>query len=119
MWSKGEVRPLSIKSRDEYAVTDAASLPDGSLLLLERRFRVLDGVRMRIRRVLADQIKPGAVLDGEVLIEADLSQQIDNMEGLGVHQGANGETVLTILSDDNFNTLLQRTILLQFTLAGD
>ena len=39
------------------------------------------------------------------------------MECLGVHRDAKGDTVLTLMSDDNFNHFLQRTILLQFTLA--
>jgi hypothetical protein len=33
-----------------------------------------------------------------------------------VHRGPAGETVLTLISDDNFSAL-QRTVLLQFTLA--
>ena len=64
-------------------------------------------------------MKPGAVMQGETLIEADMSYEIDNMEGLAVHRDASGETILTLISDDNFNTFLQRTILLQFTLLED
>ena len=55
------------------------------------------------------------MLDGPVLIEADMGYQIDNMEGLSVHRAANGDIVLTLVSDDNFS-VIQRTILLQFTL---
>jgi hypothetical protein len=51
-----------------------------------------------------------------MLLEADLGYEIDNMEGLSVHRGAAGETVLTLVSDDNFS-IIQRTLLLQFTLA--
>ena len=40
------------------------------------------------------------------------------MEGLAVHRDADGETVLTLISDDNFSPL-QRTLLLQFTLVGE
>lgn len=40
------------------------------------------------------------------------------MEGLGVHRSPQGETVLTLISDDNFSAL-QRTILLQFTLIDE
>jgi len=58
------------------------------------------------------------VVNGPVLFEADLRQSIDNMEGLSVHRGADGETVLTMISDDNFSPL-QRTLLLQFTLVGE
>ena len=49
---------------------------------------------------------------------ADMGFQIDNMEGLSVHRTAAGETVLTLVSDDNFSAL-QRTILLQFKLVDD
>ncbi len=60
---------------------------------------------------------PGALVDGPVLIEADLGQQIDNMEGISVHRSG-GETVLTLISDNNFS-VLQRTLLLQFSLAPE
>jgi hypothetical protein len=49
-------------------------------------------------------------------MQADLGYQIDNLEGLSVHRSAAGDTVLTLISDDNFS-IIQRTILLQFTLV--
>jgi hypothetical protein len=117
IWVGGVAKPLSVTTRGGFALTGAASLKDGSILLLERRFTILEGVSMRIRHIAADRIAPGAVLDGETLIESDLGYEIDNMEGLAVHTQPDGRTVLTIVSDDNFNPLLQRTILLQFELA--
>jgi hypothetical protein len=39
-----------------------------------------------------------------------------NLEGLDAHIGADGTTVLTMVSDDNFS-IIQRTLLLQFTLV--
>ena len=116
IWVRGSAKPLQVISHDGFSLTAAASLDDGTLILLERRFTFLDGVRMRLRRIEAADVKPGAILDGEVLIEADLSDEIDNMEGLAVHIAPNGDTVLTLISDDNFNTVIQRTLLLQFTL---
>ena len=63
---------------------------------------------------------PIAVLLGTALLpavaQADSNYDIDNMEGLAVHGGAAGETVLSMISDDNFNHLIQRTVFLQFTL---
>ena len=53
------------------------------------------------------------------VIEADLAYQIDNMEGLTWHRSTKGEIILTLISDDNFNHFLQRTILLQFALADE
>ena len=51
-------------------------------------------------------------------MEADLTSQIDNMEGLAVWQNAKDETILTLISDDNFGRL-QRTILLDFKLPAE
>ena len=69
---------------------------------------------MRIRHIAARDLKPGAVLSGDILIEADMDYEIDNMEGLAAHLDEKKRTVLTLISDDNFNSFLQRTILLQF-----
>jgi hypothetical protein len=60
------------------------------------------------------QIAPGAVVEGREIFSADMSHQIDNLEGLAVHRN-DGRTILTLVSDDNFSPL-QRTLLLQFTL---
>lgn len=108
---------FAIRRSDDFDITDAALLPGGDLLVLERRFSIMRGVAMRIRRIALAAIKPGALVDGPVLILADMGYQIDNMEGLAVHRSG-GETVLTIVSDDNFSPL-QRTLLLQFTLVED
>ena len=94
----------------------AAILPGGELLLLERKFSLRGGAGIRIRRIPLAQIAPGALVDGPTLLEADLGFEIDNFEGLDVHQTPDGETVLTLISDDNFS-MLQRTILLQFALV--
>ena len=69
---------------------------------------------MRIRRVPLSTVRPGALIEGRELIFADMGSQIDNMEGLAVHRTPAGETVLTLISDDNFSAI-QRTVLLQFT----
>jgi hypothetical protein len=73
-------------------------------------------VKMRIRHLAVGEIKPGARLEGRTLIQADSGFEIDNMEGIAVHRGSGGETIITLISDDNFNSLLQRNLLLQFTL---
>lgn len=108
---------LKVRKIGDFNVTDLDFLPGGDLLILERRFVPFFGLGFRIRRVPLDMIRPGAVLDGEVLIEAHLGQQIDNMEALSVHQGRDGRTILTLMSDDNFS-ILQRNLVLRFALAG-
>jgi hypothetical protein len=118
IWIGAEPKRLSLTDIGGFDITDVASLADGGLLVLERRFRWTEGVRMRLRRLAAADIKPGATLQGEVLLEADMGQEIDNMEGVAVREGPNGETLVTLISDDNFNKLLQRTVLLEFALDG-
>ncbi len=107
---------FSVKSVGDYGITDAAFLPDGDLLLLERALRFPFGFVMRIRRIAADDLVPGAIVDGEVIVEADLRYQIDNMEGLAVGTNEKGETIVALVSDNNDNTL-QRTLLLYFALV--
>lgn len=122
IWPAGigsEPQRLGLTNIADFAITDVVSLPDGSLIVLERKFRWLEGVKMRLRLVRAAAIKPGALLEGEVLLEADMSDEIDNMEGLALSRDARGQTVLTIISDNNFNAFLQRNLLLQFALAPE
>lgn len=57
---------------------------------------------MRIRRLPLASFKEDALVDGRPMIEADLGYQIDNMEGIAVHRAAGGETIVTLVSDDNF-----------------
>jgi hypothetical protein len=101
----------------DFDISDATLLAGGDVLLLERRFTMIEGVGIRIRRIPLSQIRPGALIDGQVIFSADMSKQIDNMEGISAHKSG-GATVLTLVSDDNFS-MLQRTLLLQFTLLGD
>ncbi len=112
------VERFSVKRSDDFDVSDCTILPPGDLLLLERRYSPARGVAMRIRRVPLAGIRDGALLDGKPLIEADMAYQIDNMEGIAVHRDAQGQTVLTLVSDDNFS-MMQRTLLLQFVLVGE
>lgn len=107
--------PFAIRRVGEFDITDATFLPDGDLLILERKFRLSEGIFMRIRRIAATSLKAGATVDGPVVILADISHQIDNMEGMAVRTTADGETLIDLISDDNHNPL-QRTLLLQFAL---
>ena len=114
-WIVG-VGTFRIAARDNFDITAARFLPGGDLLLLERRFTVGQGIGMRLRRIAGDRIRPGATLDGAILLHAGLLQQIDNMEGLAVHRDARGRTIITMVSDNN-GSILQRTLLLQFALV--
>ncbi|MEP3199556.1 MAG: esterase-like activity of phytase family protein [Lentilitoribacter sp.] len=106
---------FTVKRDPPFNITDADFLPGGDLLLLERRFNIASGVGMRIRRISGDDIKKGAVLDGDVLLEAGAGYQIDNMEGMSITEDEKGHINVTLVSDDN-HSFLQRNLLLEFRL---
>ena len=106
-----------MKRIGEFDITDGDFLPGGDMILLERRFNMSDGVAMRLRRIHGADIEKGATVDGEILLEADLLYQIDNMEGLSVTIDPDGTPRLTLVSDDN-HSILQRNLLLEFRLIG-
>ena len=117
IWSAGGTRQLQLTDLDDHDIVDVASLGDGSLIVLERRFRWLQGLSIRVRRVGESELASAKPIVGEKLLEADLTSDIDNMEGIAVSRDADGAVVLTLIADDNFNHFLQRTVLLQFALA--
>jgi hypothetical protein len=107
---------FSVCRTENFDVSDAVLLAPGDLLILERKFSLLSGIGIRIRRIPLTSVMPGAVVNGPSIFNADLGQEIDNMEGIDLHVTEEGDTVLTMVSDDNFS-LIQRTLLLQFTLV--
>jgi hypothetical protein len=110
---------LEVVRRDSFDITDADFLPSGDMILLERWFHPLRGVAMRLRRVRLADIRAGARLDGEIVLEAHGRDfHVDNMEALAIHRGPDGATVLTLVSDDNFSAM-QRTLFLQFRWKGE
>lgn len=108
---------FSVVRSDEYDVSDGDFLPSGDLLLLERRFNMASGISMRIRRIKAADIVKGAAVDGEILLDADMGYQIDNMECLDVWQRADGVVMVSLASDDN-HSILQRNLYLEFLFEG-
>jgi len=107
---------FAVRRTNNFDVSDAVLLASGDLLILERKFSWLTGMVVRIRRIPLTSVAPGAAVDGPVIFNADLGEEIDNMEGIDAHVTPEGDTVLTMISDDNFS-MLQRTLLLQFTLV--
>lgn len=107
---------FSLRRTGEFDVSDAVLLPSGELLVLERKFSWLSGIAIRIRRLQLKSLAPGAVVDGPAIFEADLGHEVDNMEAIDAHVTPEGDTVLTLVSDDNFS-MVQRNLILQFTLV--
>lgn len=119
VWLVGEdgVDLLSFKRPKNFAPTDAALLPNGDILLLTRFYSVVDGVAIKLLRIAAEDIRPGATLVGTELAHLSPPLTVDNLEGLDVGVAPDGTTLVYMLSDDNFSSS-QRTLLLMFALEG-
>lgn len=116
VWGGRKAFEFSIKQFEDYAITDLAILPDGDIITVERSFSgtSLPGMavrRMRTQDILADgAVTPSLVFSGRMPF-----YRIDNMEGIAVSD-VNGETRITVVSDNNYRPEFQRTLLLQFAL---
>lgn len=99
----------------DFHPTAIAPMPDGSYAVLERAFDFARGVRVRVMRFPVSQLVAGGTVQAEELARLASPYAVDNLEGLAVTKGMRGETLLWLISDDNFNPL-QRNILLLFEL---
>jgi hypothetical protein len=113
----GRFASLSYLVSDGFVPTDVAALPGGDLLVLERRYSFLSGVAVRVQWISRDALRPGAVLRGKEIASFHPPLLVDNFEGIAVRE-SNGETLIYIVSDDNYS-LFQQTYLLQFRLERD
>jgi hypothetical protein len=111
----GRWQPFDYTRTDPYKPTDAARLPNGDVLVIERRFSMLGGVGARVCIVPAAGIGGHARLVCETVAEMAPPRNIDNMEGVAVRVDEHGDTLVYLISDDNFSRL-QRTLLLVFRL---
>lgn len=113
----GRWHPLTYPGHADYAPTDATQLPGGDILVLERRFDILRGVGVRVRRIPLAALAPNAQLKGEIVAEFVPPLTRDNFEGIAAREGPDGETLVYLISDDNFNAV-QRTLLMMFVLRA-
>lgn len=97
-----------------YRITDIASLPDGRMLTLHRRFNYLTGVSAKIGMIDPGQIAPDRLVKPRILATLDPPFPVDNMEGIAVEQDQ-GKTIVWLISDDNY-LAVQRSLLLKFEL---
>lgn len=101
-----------------YRPTDADILPDGRIFILERSFGLFTGLEARIMLLRSsdlDELSPDEELPLEEIGEIDQDYTMDNLEGLSV-QLYGKDIYLFALSDNNFNTRLQSTVLHVFRL---
>jgi len=97
----------------DFNPTALRQLPDGSFVLLERAFDTVRGVRVRVMQFDAADLRPGGAVRARELARLVSPYAVDNLEGLAAGTGPRGETLLWLISDDNFNPV-QRNILMMF-----
>jgi hypothetical protein len=110
---------------DTYRPTGAALLPDGDLLVLERRFPPL---KVRLVRLTRDELEGEGPLHPVEVARLAPPLTLDNLEGIDVRRDATGATLVYLVSDDNgcgkrrvvvAPRALQRTLLLLFELREE
>ncbi|MEE9545852.1 MAG: esterase-like activity of phytase family protein, partial [Rhodospirillales bacterium] len=110
-WSK-----LTYETGGLFSPTAAATLPGGDVIVLERRFSLIEGIAIRVLLVAKTAWQPEALVRGAEIALIKPPLGVDNFEGLAVRRADSGETLLYMISDDNFSTG-QRTLLMMFELA--
>ncbi len=109
-WSR-----LTYPVSDGLRPTAATTLPGCDVLVVERSFSILSGLGIRIMRIAAGSIRPDAALAPREVALMSHAVTIDNFEGISARQNEQGETLVYIVSDDNFSPL-QRTLLVMYRL---
>ena len=113
----GSWRAFSYARKGGFRPSDATLLPNGDVLVLERRFLLGRGNAIRIVRIPRRSIAPGRTIRGRIIARLAAPMTVDNFEGIAARPAAAGETMIYLISDDNFNPL-QRTLLMMFSLRG-
>jgi hypothetical protein len=117
LWRNSKTLEFHIPQHEDYRITGLAILPGGKeIITVERSFRAPVFVGMAMRRIAVDGLQKPNTGPGELLFAGRISSyKIDNMEGIAAHEDERG-TVLTVISDDNFNRSIQSTVIFQFRL---
>jgi hypothetical protein len=108
---------------EPFRPTGAALLPDGDLIVVERRFPPIGARLVRLSRSSIEGTGP---LSPREIARIEQPLTLDNFEGIEARRDASGRTLVYLLSDDNgcaktpgaTRSGLQRTLLLLFALEG-
>lgn len=106
---------VRVAAEPDFGMT-ALTVHEGWVYALERFWRRGEGNRIRIIRFSETSIRAEGVIQPELLGRVEGEHAEDNFEGIAVF-ARNDQTVLVIMSDDNYSDS-QRTLLLSFALTG-
>lgn len=107
--------PMSYTLFPPYKPTGAALLPNGDIVVLERRFTPPSDVGTRIARIFKRRLRPGSPIQTTEIARLESPFISENFEAITARAAGRGQTLLYIASDDNFSDD-QRTLLLMFEL---
>lgn len=99
---------------DHYDPSDMAVLPDGRLIVLNRRFQLPFTFTNMLVVIDRKAIRPGAVVRGREIAVLAPPLIHENFEGVAATREG-GRTILWLVCDDN-QSVLQRSLLLKFRL---
>ncbi|MBB3347477.1 esterase-like activity of phytase family protein [Sphingomonas sp. BK069] len=110
-------RPLHYRPPEGFAPSDAAVLPNGDVLVLNRRWHFpplrFDSVLVRIAR---DSIRPGALLAGPIVADLSPIMERENAEGIAVTV-ERGATMIWVVTDNDMSRW-RPTVLAKFRWLG-
>ncbi len=109
----GGVTEARLPRAGRHSVTGADIGPDGRLYLVLREYSLLFGVSIRVMRYRLGADGLPLPASAETLAAFEASSGIDNMEGISLDRGPDGETRLWLIADNNFRSS-QRTLLVRF-----
>lgn len=107
--------PFAYRRRGGFRPTGATLLPSGDLLVVERRYTPADGPAARLMVVARATIAPHRTVEGQEIAKIAPPLTVDNFEAVAARRGPSRETLIYLMSDDNFSST-QRTLLLMFAL---
>jgi len=107
---------LSYRPPPGYRPTDIAELPNGSLLVLHRRFRAPFSFSSILSVLPVEALRQGASIRSRALALFKAPGLHDNFEGVAV-EARGGRTFVWLVSDNNFAPV-QKTYLLKLELTG-
>ena len=122
MLDGAEAHEIGLKRGDRPLPTDAATLPNGDVLLVERHYSPMAGVSIQYKRITVAEIDAalatGDPVAGTVIARFGGGYTIDNMEALATRVTEAGDVLIYVMSDNNFSRR-QQSLLMVYRLRAD
>jgi hypothetical protein len=98
-----------------YKPTGAALLPNGDIVVVERRFTPPSDVGSRIAKIARRSLRQGAPIQTTEIARIEKPFVTENFEAIAARSAGRGQTLIYLASDNNFSDR-QRNLLLMFEL---